>query len=522
MMKRDKLNIMYLRLSKEDGDEETGGITESCSILSQRSCIRQYIQAHPDVEGEYEELVDDGYTGTHFDRPAMTRLLGLVETGMVGTLIVRDLSRFGRNYLETGHLLEYVFPAFDVRFISINEKFDSDKLDGETGGFHLAIYNLVNQLYSHDISRKIKSAVDMKKRNGEFVYGTAPYGYKKGEVRNTIVIDDQVAHHVRDIFNWAANGVTVTQIARRLNEAGVQTPSEYLETVRGNYKTRPHWGYESIRNILLNRIYTGDTVPFKSHVIRVGSNRVKMIPEENQIVIEDTHAPLVSREAYTKAREVVKSNQKSKPSAPPILLATYLVCGHCGNRLQKGRHTNKRFKCATARYLDSPCKEVIANEAQIEAIVLRAIQKQCEVLNVKLQQKKKARIHLQSEGAVLRQELEELSRRIRTVQERSMELYEQFISSDISKEQYVSEKAEAKNQENQLNIQRRAIQEKLSALPQKQMTLEDDAVDLLPVSQYDSVDRLTPDLIKTLVKQIIVFPSGDISIQWNFRDSLLS
>ena len=269
------MDISYVRLSKEDGDVEDGSIDESCSIQSQRTCIKQYLRSNGFSVDRLLEIVDDGYSGTTMNRPGMNRLIKLVESGKVRTIIVRDLSRFARNYLEAGHYLEFIFPVYNVRFISINDQFDSMELGESTGGLELAIRNLINQMYSKDISRKIKSAVDLKKLSGEFVYGTAPYGYKKGDVRNTIVIDEPATQVVRQIFEWAAAGITVTNIAQRLNIASIPTPSVYLADIRGKYKTRSSWSYESVRNILFNRIYTGDTVPFKSHVVLVGSNHVK-------------------------------------------------------------------------------------------------------------------------------------------------------------------------------------------------------------------------------------------------------
>lgn len=171
-------DLYYLRLSKEDGDV-ADGTEESCSIGSQRLCIHRFLRDQGLNPNSFEEIVDDGYSGTSMRRPGMSRLLNLVEQGRVRTIVVRDLSRFARNYLEAGHYLEFVFPAYDVRFISINDQFDSKAIGETTGGLELAIKNLLNQMYSRDISRKIKSAVDLKKLNGEFVYGTAPYGYKK-------------------------------------------------------------------------------------------------------------------------------------------------------------------------------------------------------------------------------------------------------------------------------------------------------------------------------------------------------
>ena len=174
--------VAYMRLSLEDGDVAAGSAEESQSIQSQRACIRQYCRQYCSENPaltNIEEIIDDGYSGTHFERPGIRKLLRLVEERQVDTIIVRDLSRFARNYLEAGHYLEYVFPAYGVRFISINDGYDSAVHNEETAGLHIAVKNLINAMYSKDISRKVRSALDLKKMNGEYVYGTAPYGYKR-------------------------------------------------------------------------------------------------------------------------------------------------------------------------------------------------------------------------------------------------------------------------------------------------------------------------------------------------------
>lgn len=518
----EKLDVIYMRVSKEDGDVTSGTEDESCSIQSQRHCIWQYIYDHPDLTGNYEELIDDGYTGTNFNRPGMIRLLKMVESGLVRNIIVRDLSRFARNYLEAGHILEFVFPIFHVRFISINDHFDSKDYGESTGGFQLAIKNLINQWYSNDISQKIKSSVNLKKMAGEYVYGTAPYGYKKGPKSNTIVVDLEVAHYVRQIFQWAVQGVTISQIARKLNEANVQPPSQYLKRVRGKYKVRPYWTYESVRNILNNRIYTGDTVPYKSHVIRVGSNRVKMIPEDEQIVIPDTHEAIVSRKEYFQAREVVKTNKKSKPRGSTSLLAPFLVCSHCGNKLHKGRASNQNFRCTTARYVpDSPCAQILVNEKRVEDIVLRAIQKQCELLNLQLKEKKQALFRIRDEAELLQKELNECNRRVSRSQSANMKHYEDYVSGKISREEFLERKAIETQKKENAKARALLVQAKLERIPKRQMALEDDAIDLASVSQFGSIDVLTPELLKKLLKKIIVYPDGEIEIIWNFRDELL-
>lgn len=185
-MRSDVLDICYLRLSQEDGDRVDGPAGESCSIAAQRQCIHDYLKRHGFDAAGFTEIADDGWSGTNMERPGMRRLLALVEAGRVRTVAVRDLSRFARNYLEAGHYLEFVFPARGVRFISVNDGFDSADVGESTGGLELAVKNLLNQMYSRDISRKVKSAVDLKKLSGEYVYGAVPYGYKRGRRRTPL------------------------------------------------------------------------------------------------------------------------------------------------------------------------------------------------------------------------------------------------------------------------------------------------------------------------------------------------
>ncbi len=514
-------DIAYMRLSKEDGDVETGAVEESCSIGSQRACIRRFLQEQGFGIDAFEEIIDDGYSGTNMSRPGMNRLLRMVEAGKVRTIVVRDLSRFARNYLEAGHYLEFVFPVYGVRFISINDQFDSQLLGESTGGLELAIKNLINQMYSKDISRKIKSAVDLKKLSGEYVYGTAPYGYRKGEKKNTIVVDEPAALVVKQIFQWAADGVTITQIARRLNENGTVTPSVYLAPVRGKYKTRPTWSFESVRNILANRIYTGDTVPFKSHVVRVGSDRVKMLPEELQQVIPNTHEGIISRELFYQARTVIKSTKKSKPSAPPNPFTSLLVCECCGNRLLKGKPQNKNWMCATHRYApESRCKDVRINEEKLTQIVLRAITTQCRLLDEKIQRVKvESRTHRSNEQ-VLQNECQMLRRQIERLQAGKMQCYEDYVSGLLSKENFLMKKQEASEKEESLKIQLQLAEKKLDTLSEKMRVSNTQVSNGQKILQYQELKELTPQLTKELIKRIVVGVDGSIRIEWNFYDEL--
>ena len=521
MLFDEKINISYLRLSKEDGDIESGSIAESCSISSQRKCIQNYLEQNCLKPDSFEEIIDDGYSGTNMDRPGMNRLIRLVAAGKVRCVIVRDLSRFARNYLEAGHYLEFVFPVHNVRFISINDQYDSFDYKDTTGGFEIAIKNLMNQMYSKDLSRKIKTVVDAKKLNGEFVYGTAPSGYKKGKKKNSIEVDDAVAQIVRNIFTWAASGVTITQIANRLNKDGVVTPSVYLAPVRGKYKTREFWTFESIRNILANRIYTGDTVPFKSHVVSVGSNRVKQIPEDEQIVIPCTHEAIISRELFYQARTVIKSSPKRGHKDSQYLFTSVLTCSCCGNKLSKGKAQNKYWRCSSHRYTDTTeCSEVKIKESVLEGILINAINTQCKLLDLKITKIKKTSHLMKSSEQIAKEEVTALRKEISALEESKLELYESCIDGKLSRDEYLQLKDAMLQRIEKMRLELKVAENKFEKIQEDLRLCMSQVNESSSVTIYSEIKRLTPELVKELVKNIIVKPDGSIRIEWNYSNQI--
>lgn len=521
----DLLDIEYLRLSKEDGDDVDGNERESCSIDSQRKCIHRYLRENGFDLRKVEEIVDDGYSGTSMNRPGMERLLAMVEEGRVRTIIVRDLSRFARNYLDAGHYLEFVFPAYGVRFISINDQFDSQALGEDTGGLELAIRNLLNQMYSRDISRKIKTAVDLKKMNGEFVYGTAPYGYKKGPQKNTIVIDEEVAPVVKQIFIWASEGVTITQIARKLNDMGIQTPSAYLASVRGKYKVVPTWSFESVRNILENRIYTGDTVPFKSHVVRVGSDRVKQVPLDQQMVIPNTHEAIISRELFYQSQNTKSKHapKKYNPLRERYVFTSVLRCSCCGNRLIRGKAQNKDWRCTTHRYdPEKACKDIRFTDSVLQDIVLRSIKTQSQLLDAKIK-RLRARSHFaKSSEQVVQDECKLLRKQLETLQAEKMSNYEKMVGGSMSRNEFMASKVAQATREEAIKAQLNLSEKKLEQMQAQARQQAHSIANSKRIVDYQDIERLTPELVKELIQHITVYPDGKIKIVWNFSDEISS
>lgn len=290
----------------------------------------------------------------------------------------------------------------------------------------------MNDCYSRDISKKIYSSVHLKKTGGEYVYGTAPFGYKKGERKNTIVVDERAAETVRRIFTLAASGTTVSQIAKLFNEEKVITPSKHLSPLRPNYKIYEHWSYESVRNILTNRIYTGDTETYKSHVVKIGSDRVKQILEKERTVVENTHEPIVSRELYEKARSVIKSNVKSPGKKSNIILTGMLFCGCCGGRLVKRKESNRHFYCVNARYRpDSGCRSVRPEESRIKEIILKAAVMQMELLHEKEKKYEKIMDKEKSEILQMQREQGKISNKRKKLMDEKLWLYEQYVDGKL-------------------------------------------------------------------------------------------
>lgn len=304
----------YLRLSREDDAVDGVSRDESNSISGQRRLLDDYLASHPELGGDVREIVDDGYSGTSFRRPGMTRLMSLVKEGKVDTILVKDLSRFGRNYLEAGYYLELVFPVYRVRLIAVNDGYDSHDREGSAGDISLALLNLKNELYSRDISAKIKSNYDLKRNNGRYV-GRVPYGYHGKTKRGDSSVDPYAAGVVRRIFSMCVEkGLGTNEIARRLNEEGILPPSAYKAKTTGfRGRVQTIWSGNSVYQILINRFYTGCFDLYKQHRNAVGSTRRTMVPLGERQIVRGSHEAIVTGEQYEAAQKLLRRRCTKPP-----------------------------------------------------------------------------------------------------------------------------------------------------------------------------------------------------------------
>ena len=330
---------VYIRLSREDGDKE-----ESDSVGNQRKLLTEYVHKKDELI-LYDVYIDDGYTGTNFNRPDFQRMIADIEAGKVNCVIVKDLSRFGRDYIDTGRYLERYFPELGVRFISITDGIDSMK---QAYDMLLPIKNIFNEQYARDISKKVQTAVKTKQKAGEFIGAFTSYGYKKSPVdKNKLVIDEYAANVVRRIFSLYIQGYGKQRIAKLLNAEGILCPAEYKRAIGLNYNnpnkldSTTYWSYSTINSILHREMYVGNMVQGTKHQ-RMRSKQKKM-DKDKWIIVENTHEPIIDKETWEKAQSLLhKRTRELDLETNKNIFAGFVKCGDCGRAMVKTTKNGKK------------------------------------------------------------------------------------------------------------------------------------------------------------------------------------
>lgn len=359
MNKKQFLAAMYLRLSRDDksadgvksadsgldiGEDKSSGTgfmkSESDSIGNQRELIRAFIHEQQDIE-LYDVYADDGFSGSNFDRPEFKRMMRDIEAGMVNCVIVKDLSRFGRDYIESGRYIQKIFPALSVRFIALTDRYDSFRADASESGIVLPVRNFINDSYCRDISAKVKSQLEVKRRNGECIAAFAPYGYKKAEdSRNRLVADGYAADIVRKIFAWKIEGMAVSAIAEKLNSLGILSPKEYKKSAGDNYRggfsgaAKSRWSSATVKRILTNEAYLGHMVQGKREKINYKLKKSVDKPRAEWIRVENTHEAIIQPDQFGIVRNLLGTDGRVSPvTEENSLFSGILFCGDCGEQM---------------------------------------------------------------------------------------------------------------------------------------------------------------------------------------------
>lgn len=510
----------YIRLSREDGDK-----AESDSIGNQKKLITDYLEDREDFV-LYDLYTDDGLTGTNFNRPSFCRMIADIEAGKVNCVVVKDLSRFGRDYIDTGKYLERYFPDHGVRFISITDHIDSMK---QAYDMLLPIKNIFNEQYARDISKKVHASLKTKQRAGEFIGAFASYGYRKSSIdKNKLVIDEYAAGVVRKIFGLYLEGHGKIRIAAMLNEAGIVCPSEYKKINGDQYRNSnrldgtSYWTYSTIHRILQNEMYIGNMVQNRKSQKMRGKSKAQN--REDWIVVKGTHEAIIDDETWNKAQDLLKRRTRNLDlDSSKSIFAGFLKCGDCGRALTKKTGnpqqsgSNVHYYCGT--YVRSGrqfCTPHTIPHQVLEKIIL-------DDLQTILQSIDDIREIIEPNRAAdggKKQINENERRRLRTELEKVRSLkkavYEDYRGELISKDEFCAYRQDYLKKEE-------LLQKQLESFERRQDEAAPDLFDTPWVKHLlaqKTIEKLDRDIVVEMIQEITVYENQKIKITYNFSNDL--
>ena len=511
MSNQDKITALYCRLSKDDLN-----VGDSDSIVHQRAILEKYAadNCFPNVR----VFIDDGYSGVSFERPGFQEMYKLIEAGKVGIVITKDLSRLGRNYIEVGNFTEFVFPRYGVRYIAINDNYDSLFSDNN----ELAPFkNLFNEWYARDTSKKIRSVFKAKAERGERLNDRIPYGYRPDPAsgkKYSLLVNEETAPVVKLIYNLCAEGNGPNAIAAILKEKEIYKPSMYRYLHDGflgktDINDPYGWNGKTVGNILDNEVYLGHTVMWKSSVVSFKDKRVVARPKEEQYRFENTHEPIISKETWEIVREV-RGGKRRKTSMGEVSKFSGLVyCADCGCkhyfvRKRAWKPENYGFICSRYRkHLgEEICTPHKIRESVLDVIVLEEINKALYCARNNKKEfvdyiSRKSSSQTRRELNAKTSELAKAEKRIKELKSLFKRLYEDNVLGRISGEQYRMLSADYNDEQKQLESKLPELNKEIAAL-NSECTNVQHFMDL--AKKYVCITELTPEILRTFISKIVV------------------
>lgn len=512
---------LYIRLSVEDNKKR------GCSVENQKLVLNDFLADKPDFV-VYDTYIDNGATGTNFHRPGFQQMLSDIEAGYIDCVIVKDLSRLGRNSIDTGYYIEQYFHAHNVRFIAVTDQFDTADVGSLHGGIMLPLKNMINEAYALDIGRKIKAQARQAMKDGDYIGARAPYGYRKDPDNcHKLLIDEDTAPVVRQIFEWAYEHVALNRIVRNLNEMEITAPSHYKKST--GEITSPgligsgKWQTRTVMKILESKVYTGDLVQGKTKI--VDHQQVKA-GEDNLIIAKHTHEPIISYELFTAVQEYRKQiceESRAVPKRPytPNIFKGKVFCADCGRSLHRQRAERKKgpdvywFHCLTNSCVaKDSCKGVMMQETELIATVTAILEKELSValgMSLPLFQleakQKQDKDRLKTRMSDRRQEIEKKRRLIRG-------LYENFVQGILTNEEYFELKADYEESINTLSGEIEALEKDMDALDSRLVRYRAMEKDAKSLAQDHA---LTAELIDRLIERIEIDHERNIHVTFRFK-----
>lgn len=513
---------LYLRLSRDDGDKE-----ESNSITGQRELLRDYISQRPEFR-EYAVRVDDGFSGSTFERPSFQEMIEDVKAGRTDCIIVKDLSRFGRNYLDAGEYIEKIFPFLGVRFIAVNDNYDSLGDKKASDDLIIPFKNLINEAYCRDISVKIRSQLEIKRKNGQFLGSFAAFGYMKDEQnKNKLVVDQYAADIVRDIFKWKLEGVSPQDIADALNKLGVLSPMEYKRSLGMKYttsfktNTQATWSAATVIRILKNPIYTGVLVQGKETTPSYKVHKRVTKAESEWTVIEDSHEPIVSKIDFDSVQKVLKCDTRRSPDGKAVQLFSGMVfCGDCGASMVRktvpaGGKKYVYYVCS-AHKQNKSCSPHRMRDTALEEIVLDSLKQHIrEVVDMSelLAITDTAPLRTAQAQKVQRQ-LDKKHEEYEKLQKLLMSLYENLADGIIDREEYTRLKASFASRADEAEKQMDALRERLTEI-------QNNGTENAWMSEFTKRQGLTAldrAVVVALIDKIFIHSNDTVEIIYRWQD----
>lgn len=505
---------IYCRLSRDD--EQSG---ESMSIENQRSMLTRYAKENGLEIVEW--YIDDGWSGTNFDRPDFQRMKSDIEDGKIDVVLVKDLSRLGRNQIETSLCIQAFFPQYDVRFIAVSENIDTAKGEDD----FMELRNLFNEWFVRDTSRKVKNGYRQRALNGDYTGAFAPYGYKKDDKdKHKLVPDDNVAHVIKRIFQMAVEGYSPYKISMALREDKILTPRAYTAQQFQRYVTvfnpkHPYdWANMTVKTIIQNKVYLGHMVSHKNTKRSFKSKDIVPVPKEEWIEVKNTHEPLIDEETFELAQKIIRVKKRPTKEGEHQIFAGLLKCSTCGQSLSFARGGDSKynggkggrgsFACNQSRRKGKEyCSFHYISYLDIYTIILEDIRKNAAIARENeaafvemVSDISKAKLKKQVSAAA--KEKEKLKHRETELQAILRKLYEDNALGKISDEQFISLSKDFNAEQKHIKERLKALEDILDQVAEKQ---ENTAKFLELVREYTDIQELTKPILNELIDKVVVF-----------------
>ena len=513
---------VYVRLSVEDNNLDDG-----YSIEAQKEMLLDFIEQQDDM-ALYAVYCDNGFTGSNFDRDDFNRMMDDIKGGKVNAIVVKDLSRFGRNYIETGNYIEKIFPFMGVRFVSVNDGYDSAR--NSAADIMVTLRNIVNHAYITDISSKIKTMFTTKQNNGDYIGWSAPYGFLKSEDNNNrLVIDPETAPIAKQIFEWKADGIGMLAIARKLNDMGIPSPRQ-RNIALGKYKTPPKdgqfWTDATVSWIIKSPAYAGHMTQRKFTRNSVNGKQVQL-PSDEWVIVRNTHEAIISDDLWEKVQAVTKQNanifgvnrRTKNPNKGENIFKGLLYCPCCNKVMQHvvDKKYNYRYYHCVMRRANPKCTTERINESELLAVIFPIIKKEITAAaNVQkvLDKVSKSKAHTDTLNS-LKQAVRDTNMRINRNASLRSRLFDTYADGVITEQEF-------KNLKDGYADEAECLQAELAGLEAEHTRLSSvfskDNERVSTFVKFKKHKALTRELLAELIEKIIVNGTDNIEIVWRYAD----